>query len=251
MTKPDSTVELYDLVAKFTRAYYKRYIPNYVGDVRDLSSEIFMRLITPRGRSEEKLNMFDRYNPEASSYFYYVSVAVKRQLIDVARGQKNLYYYQKDEERLGDLVMKLIGVYEIDVEDHLPLTKSTFDEALKKLIEISEKDKGEQRVQAIFAYFRSVCNVIDPKLSKFLKRLHAEYIRNQQYVFIVGRRCPIVQLTEKSVKVKVDDDIVVFDRLKGTSRSSDITGRGEFCFDPKDLEDVPENYNVEHELNYN
>jgi len=187
--------------------------------------------------------MFDRYNPEASSYHYYVSVAVKRMLIDVARSNKNLYYYQKDEERLGDLVLKLIGVYEIDAPDAIPLNKESFDEALNRLL-----TTPADRVDAIFTYFRSVKNVIDPELAKFLNKLHKEYLRNQHYVFINGVRCSIVQMTEKSVKVLIDDDIVVFNRITGESRSSNITGKGEFLFNPRELEDVPENYNVEHQL---
>lgn len=137
---------LYELTNIFVRKYAKRYYYQYQGELADLTASIYSDFLYPKGREQEK-SLLDLYDPEKSSFEYFIKVATIRKLIDYSRGDPpretvSIDYYL---DEFGQPGRHLVGLVTEDPLDSWreDLQDEEFKQDVKtRFLSLSEEARG-------------------------------------------------------------------------------------------------------------
>lgn len=195
-------LELYNLTKMFTKALVGKYYYQFSGDIEDLASDFFTQFITPKGRSEVKESLLDKYDPSTTSLAYLVKVCVTRKLIDQSRQNPQTYISidtMFDEN--GDCITKAFNL--TTEEDSTRLQDPKFlSMVLTGYSKLPQEDQNKY-FAAIFDSQSPLAHILHP---------------NFKYV----RDCPIQQITDKTIVLYIPkaNKLVNFSLEDGHARGS-------------------------------
>jgi len=167
MRKPSETdeflIKVYNLVESFIAYYQPRYFYQYTGDIKDLSSELFLDMLTPgKRRGTTILDDFKMDRPLEP----YVKTWVIHFLIDYSRWstrthQDHVVYLTEECEKFGDLALYHYGITSSQEQDE-PIRLSK--EELSSRFNTLDEDKANELYIALLEDESPYASALKPKL---------------------------------------------------------------------------------------
>jgi len=228
---PELKKQVYDLTSKFVRAYQKLYYVQYQGEIEDLVSSFFLDFITPKSREEGKEeSLLDKYDGSVTSLTYLVALSVKRKLIDESRKDKNEVRFQINYDEKGDCILDRLNLF-TPAEEQPTVDEVSFD--YEQYLNIAKRYSklslaAKEAFRSTFIEQRNVLAPAFRKLFDFV--LKSDTKVSGKFLTIAGRKCKVFQVTDKSVQIVIDNEIVTFNRETGQSRKGPYSEAGEFSY---------------------
>ena len=228
---PELKKQVYDLTSKVVRAYQKLYYVQYQGEIEDLVSSFFLDFITPKSREEGKEeSLLDKYDGSVTSLTYLVALSVKRKLIDESRKDKNEVRFQINYDEKGDCILDRLNLF-TPAEEQPTVDEVSFDHEQYLNIAKRYSKLSPAAKEAFRSTFIEQRNVLAPAFRKLFDFvLKSDTKVSGKFLTVAGRKCKVFQVTDKSVQIVIDNEIVTFNRETGQSRKGPYSEAGEFSY---------------------